>query len=126
MGWTYTHKDKYTKVIDFLKREFTWEKVEIIDGSVVHFRTAYLACRVKETGRVFALICLLNFNRHEYENFGYKEIEEDCGPYQFECPKRILKLLTEPVTPVAKEWRERCLGRFTKPEIYGHVLNTVA
>lgn len=50
MGWYFQHKPKGMKVIDFLKNEFNNDQCEVIDGSVVHYRTAYLACRIKKPG----------------------------------------------------------------------------
>lgn len=115
MGWWWIHKPEGTKVIDFLKEEFNNDKIEIIDGSVVKFTTAYLACKIKETGQVFALVCQLGYNRHDYFNFGYKDVDESGGPIYYECPKRILKLLTEPaINDYAREWREKCWSRFSR------------
>ena len=111
MGWTYQHRDTGTKVVDFLKSQFNSEKHEIIAGSVVHYRTAYLACKDKITGAVFALVCLLDYKRNDYYNFGYKDMSEDEGPYYFECPRKIIELLTTaPITETARIWRQRCLG----------------
>ena len=113
MGWTYQNKPKYIKVIDFLKKEFEWENCEVIDGSVVKYRTAYLACRIKSTGRVFAVVCMLDYKRGDYHNFGYKDMDEDMLPFYFDCPKRILNLLTPPETREGKAWRSICKKEMT-------------
>lgn len=48
----------------------------------------------------------------EYGKFiiwGYKYMDETCGPLECQCPKGILNLLTETDSQYAKEWRKRCL-----------------
>lgn len=118
MGWLYKNKPKFVKVMDFLKQEFNNEYCEVIDGSVVKYRTAYLACRSTKTGEVFGLVCLLNYRRGDLYNFGYKDMEESMLPFSFDCPKRILSLLTEPMNEEAKAWRAICKKELTLEEYY--------
>lgn len=58
--------------------------------------------------KVFAVIYLTSVDNSDYYNFSYKDMNENCGPYQVECPKSILKLLTPTEHKYAKEWRKRC------------------
>lgn len=41
-------------------------------------------------------------------NFGYKIIDETCGPCYYDCPKSILDVLTETDSKYAIEWRKKC------------------
>jgi hypothetical protein len=43
----------------------------------------------------FALVCLVRWNPCDREGhvFGYKDMSEDMGPCDAECPERILSLL---------------------------------
>ena len=101
MGWICFRKgDKPVKDIirDALRPN------EVLDIAIVHMRTAYIAFRSK--GEVVAGIFLLDY-RSDGE-FCYKDMDESMGPYQVNCPERILKLLTGEPTGYAKKWREAC------------------
>jgi hypothetical protein len=118
MGWTYTSKNDYTSVADFFKAEFDFER-EKTSGKVLacsmNGSTAYIAFEVKspEETRVIAIICLTSKRSRDFYNFGYKDMDEHCGPYQTKCPKKILNLLTplKEGENFAKEWRENCWKR---------------
>ena len=43
--------------------------------------------------------------------FGYKDMSEFGMPYYFDCPKGILKLLSETDNEYANEWRKECYKR---------------
>ena len=117
MGWTYTHRDKGTSVKDFFQQRFG---VEILDCAVVKLRTAYMAIRGRDQ-RVYAVVCLLDYRREDYFNFGYKDMDETMRPFYHECPKRILELLT-PIpdnadgyaSNNAREWRRQCWDNIRK------------
>lgn len=108
MGWTYAHKSKNQTTQEFFTHEF--EGLEILDCAVVKLRTAYLAVRsTKNPNRVMATVCLLDYKPNDYFNFGYKDMSEDAGPYRYECPARILALLTDEfISEEAIKWRETC------------------
>jgi len=116
MGWTYTHKDEGESVRDFFSKEFGHanekRKTRVLDCAVVHIREAYLAFEdmnlVDGTREVFAVVCALDYQPRDYLNFGYKEMEESMGPYYYNCPERILKLLTPTNNEYALKWRRRC------------------
>lgn len=107
MGWTYFHKPSNVGVKDWFGTVWS-ERVEVLDVAIVKMRTLYAACRYKDTGRVFAAIFLLGYAPKDYYNFGYKDMDETVGPYESECPERILKLLTPTDSEYANMWRERC------------------
>lgn len=84
---------------------------EVLKSAMVG--TTYYAA-VKTTykdGRsaVWAAVFLTKTECGKYDNFGYKDMDETCGPPECQCPKGILNLLTETDSTYAKEWRERCL-----------------
>jgi hypothetical protein len=127
MSWTYTYKAKGVSVSDFFSDNFNHENErtvsKVIACSVKNFKEAYMAYEIldkeTQTRKVIAIVCLLNFNRGEY-NFGYKDMDESMGPCAIGCPEKILKLLT-PLpddetnsTKWAKEWREKCWNNVNK------------
>lgn len=72
--------------------------------------TFYAAVRDKATGTVWALVCLQQRGRGDF-NFTYKEMDETMGPAEDRCPTAILNLLTplpEGDKSYAAEWRARC------------------
>lgn len=124
MGWLFFKKPG--NVAEYFRREFTFDgehaKYAVLDIAIVNITTAYLAVEriEKATGMrtVSAIILLLRFvpNASDGYTFGYKDMDEACGPNECHCPERILKLLT-PTNGLnasdegrlrAKEWRERC------------------
>ena len=114
MGYTELHKEKYVKLLDFFKQEFNC-KNEVREWEVLACSTksnvAYLACKLttKEEVKVVAVVCILSYPKKDpYYNFGYKDMDETMGPYYYDCPEKILKLLTPTNSIHAKEWRELC------------------
>lgn len=61
-----------------------------------------------EDSIVFAAVCLTSTNAKKYYNFSYKDMDETCGPYQYNCPQSILSLLTPTDNKYANEWRKAC------------------
>jgi hypothetical protein len=60
---------------------------------------------------VFAVVFLTSTNQKDYYNFSYKDMSEDMGPYECDCPKSILDLLTPTDNENANEWRKACYER---------------
>lgn len=114
MGWTYLAKPRNVKAYlnDMNTYETDKRKCVVIQSAIVNMREYYAALEVtnKETGEVYvtALVFMLNYVRGDYYDFGYKDMEENMGPYQCNCPVKILKLLTPTVNEYAKQWREKC------------------
>ena len=63
---------------------------------------------------VFAVIFLTSTDIKQYFNFAYKPMDETVGPYQYDCPKGILDLLTPTDNEYAKEWRKKCYEKHEK------------
>lgn len=120
MGWTYTYKPAHQTTREFFEERFnasngktTWKVLDCAPkGSV-----AYLALEITtaEERRVVGLVCLIRRAKDRY-NFGYKDMDETMGPYESECPKRILDLLTplKPEEEWAAQWRQRCRDNLAK------------
>ena len=101
MGWTTTHVPK-GKAGEYLNSIFTCEnentKWEMIKGAFVGWHEHYAAVRItkKDTGLsyVIAVATKIHYYPHDYHNFGYKDMDESMGPFLYNCPESILKLLT--------------------------------
>ena len=89
---------------------FTKEnRTEYLNEVVIEANTAKEACAIckqwyhEKTGK-----CLTRLDSKEYCNFGYKDMDESCGPYQYDCPVSILNLLSPTEYEYAIEWRKAC------------------
>ena len=110
MGWTYIKK--VDDVIGYLKNELNSEnsevKFRILEmkkiGKVVYIATEYTKKQNMET-RIFGTVVLTENSDGE---FGYKIMDEEMGPCYYDCPAKILNLLTPPLNNNAKCWRELC------------------
>ena len=116
MGWTFTNKPKGESVKEFFSKEFNYENEtsvgRVIDCSA-SLREAYLAYEIEKKNNggqkeVVAIVCLIQYTKDPYYNFGYKDMDETMWPYYYNCPERILKLLTPTTNENALEWRKRC------------------
>lgn len=114
MGWTSYHAEFYKNgKVDRLKEiEQQFEKTEgykVLKASLVG-SVVYLGIeKIKEDKKtVFASIFLTSVEKDNYYNFSYKEMDESCGPYYYDCPASILKLLSPTDSKLANEWRESC------------------
>lgn len=58
-----------------------------------------------EETTVFAMVVITSI---EHGEFWYKELSEDMGPYHYDCPVGILKLLSPTKSEYALEWRKNC------------------
>lgn len=126
MGWTYTHKPHGIKARDFLRRRFEqpYDPGAKTGFSVLHDSatlTEYFAIierTDKDTAFVerFCVICLIRHSR-DHHNFGWKEMEESCGPYVI-APRNFFQILEamipHPINQNAQDWREACRAHYTK------------
>lgn len=120
MGWTTMqfHGTRAQFVERELNRDPAWGRVLnfAVVGTVIYIAFELGEKHGEGKGNVIALIYLTKKYRDHY-NFGYKDMEETCGPNETKCPKRILDLLT-PLDELYKEescgkkwageWREAC------------------
>lgn len=123
MGWTSLYVSMYHDCFDlkgkfdrkaYLDREFGHEENEryiwdILKSSMVG-STWYGAIqridKVENTRTVYGEVIITSLKDGE---FYYKEMSEDVGPYQYDCPVGILKLLSATDNEHALEWRRKCM-----------------
>ena len=118
MGWTITDrpKPKGVSVEQFLINEgvLRWSDetpatFRVLASALVRLRTFYAAVEQidKATGerQVWAAVILVDPRK---DSFGWKDMDETCGPCEAECPAKILDLLTPTDSDYANEWRARC------------------
>lgn len=115
MGWTYTNR--HTSIDEFFDKD--WETPNnkytcIGKGAVVNFREYYRAVRNNETDEVFCFVALIDCKGDREYNFGYKDMQDSMHPYVYNCPERILKLLTPTDNENAMAWRKICADRIAK------------
>lgn len=84
--------------------------------STVRFSAYYGACQSYDADgarETFAIICLVRWNpgAKSGEEFGYKDMTETMGPYNYDCPASILDLLGPPGNDYAAQWRASCRQR---------------
>lgn len=60
---------------------------------------------------VFGVVFLTSTDAKSYYNFGYKDMDETVGPGYYDCPVRILDLLSPIDSDFANEWRRCCRER---------------
>jgi hypothetical protein len=125
MGWLEYRAEYYKNGKVDRKAEmdskFNWEdesrKVEVLKSSMVG-STYYAAVKSlnKTNGYecVTAAVCLTSTNAKDYFNFAYKDMDESMGPYNYDCPKGILDMLTPTENEYALEWRKKCYEQLAK------------
>lgn len=113
MGWTTTYEDvgnDSKSIREFLRKEFTWEKCEVIDDAKVG-NTVFQAIRERKTGEAFGMVILIG---RDQGFLSYKDMSEDMGPYQYNCPLHILDKLSPTTDKWANEWRRGCRNYHAK------------
>lgn len=107
MGWTYyqaTYYKKDGKIDRLAECRAKFGKQPSWADSMVD-NVYYAAMKSTKTGDIWALIVLTDTDGNE---FGYKDMDETCDPYYYDCPIGILKLLSPTENEYAKEWRKNC------------------
>lgn len=119
MGWTWTRREAgYSHAEYFVQHGvLRWSnpryQFRVLESATID-STFYAAVeRIDKQGverKVFAVVILIRWEpkARDRNNFGYKDMDETCGPCEARCPERILKLLTPTTSPYAKDWRIRC------------------
>lgn len=106
MGWDETFKAKGITSKAFFQREFKDHLIELkVKGNV-----AYGAYK-DDIGNIFALVILMRRKKDPYFNFAYKVMDETVGPYNYDCPNSILRLLTPPLNEHSRIWRSKQNGK---------------
>jgi hypothetical protein len=106
MGWDYTRAITPVDRAGECRAMVSPSKTVIRDAVVG--TTWYAAIQDNNTKEVHAAVVLTSVNNREYDNFGTKWMTEYDGPYQYDCPEAILKLLSPTTSDFANEWRRKC------------------
>lgn len=111
MGSVAEHRERGESNASWLRRE-VFPSSELLDVASVG-STLYAAVRLGEwagedAGRTIGFVILTRWDRTSYHNFWHKEMSEDEGPYESQCPARILDLLDPTESEYALAWRQRC------------------
>lgn len=111
MGWTGTNAEFYKNGKVDRKKEIDHYLGEenVLESSMVG-STYFAAMRGcgKEKDIVFGVVCLTSVDNSDYYNFNYKLMDETEGPGIYNCPLKILKLLTPTTSEFANNWRNNC------------------
>ena len=125
MGWLYmtcAGMGGHATAKAYLDAQFTYERdvdgakhgSRIIASSCLRNQVYYAAAQPygQADTAIFAIVCLVRWNPRDKENliFGYKDMSEQAGPCEAECPERILALLDPTTHEYAIDWRRRCLA----------------
>lgn len=111
MGWTSLHKDYGMTVDEFFEKEFESTDFKFASkGALVNMSEYYRAVYIPSKKQYFALVCRVHFERDNYYNFSYKDMDESEEPYYYNCPARVLQIVeqSEPCNENARRWREKC------------------
>lgn len=111
MGWLFETKPS-TKA-DYIQRHFTGPNASSIKPCTLldHAlgRSGLWALLKAPDDHVFIVLFLLE--RGDDRCWGYKDVAEECGPYEADCPLRFLAQAPEPPNPYRSAegytWRER-------------------
>lgn len=107
MGWNgLVYSDLYYNEKGQLDRKKTMDKIyeEVLVRSALVGRFYYAALK-RDDGTIYGLVVKTEKDRGE---FSYKPIHENEGPYYYDCPNSILKLLSPTDNEFALKWRKLC------------------
>ncbi len=128
MGWTGTRyygedtaKNRQIKITDIIETEWgrTDRRYQVIK-SCMKGKTYYAAVKHPD-GNIFGLVVLTTMNDGWLD---YKEICEEQGPCECDCPESILSLLSDTSDPEALGWRKRCREYTVLKKEYEKIKNT--
>jgi len=122
MGWTSYNIDRAASIDQTLRREMTQKGTDgaswdIVESATVGATWYAIARRTMATGETFhyGLVCLTERRgAGPIVEFSYKDMTEDCGPFYYDAPLRIIDKLDELApnpAPAAAAWRAKCRER---------------
>ena len=113
MGWTAGVLHRPFTARAAIEFDLGAEIASRVIDTVRYGRVVYAAVRAHDSDYVFGLVLLAE----RREGLLYtKPVGEDMGPVEDRCPARILDLLSDPPSnEYAREWRQRCRQRLTRP-----------
>jgi hypothetical protein len=103
MGWTYFKPPGGKRAVEILRDEI--RPLMILRAEQIG-STVYAAVKAPSApAEVFAMVFLIHRRNGQ---FGYKDMGEEMGPYESDCPASILNMLTDTDSQYARDWRARC------------------
>lgn len=118
MGWVCMYKSPRQPMLEWLKGELEYEKPAggrhgKILKAVIHLTHAYCAYEVMtpDSRIVFGLVVLIKRYPSDKYNICLKEVEDNMGPNERDCPVEILDMLTPTESEYALRWRADCRAR---------------
>lgn len=135
MGWTYqtaTHTYRNGKINRKAEMDgictsesgsSRWGIVKSAMVGSTYYAAAYREDKATGKRKVYGLVALTTTCSDLY-NFGWKEIEETCGPSAAKCPASILRILEEQAplddandpSRYGREWRRKCREHIEEQE----------
>jgi hypothetical protein len=115
--WSYYHgyhrplKNSEIKE-QLLIHEFSGCKVHHI--SIPKWGEAYVAFsndKLQDPNRIYCAVVKIAVNNHK--EIGFKVMDEECHPYYYNCPKKILNMLSPTTNVHSLEWRKLCYETHT-------------
>ena len=118
MGWTgycathYKSDGAIDRKADLDHELFRFEKEDghkLVKSAMVG--AVYYAAAKSPRGDVYGLVVVTQASRKVENgcNFWYKDMDESMGPFYYDCPPSILKLLSPTCNERALSWRKSCV-----------------
>jgi hypothetical protein len=108
-GYTLSNNEAVKAEISRIYTYETAERKEDVLDIALAGGVAYLAVRrtdrVSGETSVLAGVCLYR-NVNDSDGFGYRDMTENSGPLSYDCPDRIMRLLTPTTHEYALGWRQ--------------------
>lgn len=110
MGWLFTQGQTRRQLIDHLTRTEENEHTKWVtlrrycSGNTLY---AVQERTVKATGEVTRFIGVYLMQREQNYGWGYKDMDESCGPCEITCPLGFFDAVPDP-GGYATAWRQRC------------------
>jgi hypothetical protein len=111
MGWDVTQVGKNISTKKFLEHDIlstigaNYELLALGEGKNEHGQKPfYAAIKNVSSGKVFAVVYL---TKRRNGSIAVKDMSEGAGPYYFDCPAKVFKLLTETENELSLEWRSK-------------------
>jgi len=111
MGWVHTRRVPWVDDEQFIKERITGDNYVLL-GIAKTKDAFYLAIHhIRTPDQVFAEIIQYEWYDDGDLNFLYKDMSENCGPQQDDCPIAILDLLSPTDNKYALDWRTICRAK---------------
>lgn len=109
MGWLFCSPTREA-LIKRLLHDFETGNCTLVDHSV-YGNELYAVVKRRDTGERFIMVCLMkgtpgNFHPDDIR-WGYKDMDESCGPCVYNCPERLLAQ-SDCQRDRSVEWRQHC------------------